>query len=596
MSGWFETFQRVMARDEPAERISYERQRSLAAIWPRLRPYLRPRLPAFIFGGLLALTLALLSLAGPLVYRVLIDDVILHAHLEILAALVALLIGIKVIERLLAVYQDFFFTRFENEILLEIQHALLEHTLRLPKSFYDQREVGYLMSRFSADVMQLRLLFSSTLVRMISQALRFAGGAVLVLVLNWRLGLLALSMVPLMSFGMAHFAQRTRRMSRWGMEARANVSRTMQESLASTELIKSFSSEDRTARSINARLRSALDIGLETRILSSAANLVVNALPDLTRVLVLILGAIWVVDGRWSLGSLLAFLSYLGYVFGPARSLATMNLQLQGSIAALERVLGLFDLVPEEDKQGDLEPERLGGSIEFRDVSFSYGQKDAVLKDLHFTIQPGEHVAIVGQSGVGKTTLVSLLLRFYKPTSGEIFFDNISAAEYRLSSLRKRIGYVAQGTTLLSGSVADNLRYGNPEATESELITACRVARIHDFIMSLPDGYGSRLGERAVNLSAGQRQRLCIARALVRAPDILIFDEPTSSLDQAVEKAIFETLPEAASGKTMVMIAHRPATIRMADRILMLENGRLIASGSYRGLIESCEQFRALVL
>jgi ABC-type multidrug transport system fused ATPase/permease subunit len=318
-------------------------------------------------------------------------------------------------------------------------------------------------------------------------------------------------------------------------------------------------------------------------------------MPGMAKLIVLALGAYWVIQGHWSLGSLLAFIAYLAYVFGPAQFLASANLQLQNARAALERVSALYDIIPEENIGAGEKTERLRGEIEFRNVSFSYDEREPVLNNISFRIEPGERVAIVGPSGVGKTTLLSLILRFYRPGAGEIYFDGRPAEHYELGSLRRRIGYVSQSALLLSGTIRENLRYGNPEAREEEIVRAATVADIHDFIISLAEGYESEIGEKGVRLSEGQKQRLSLARAVVKDPDILVLDEPTSALDSRTEKTIFQSLPSIIENKTLFVVAHRLSTIMNSDRIFLLDQNRLIAIGTHESLMESNDYYRSIV-
>jgi ABC-type multidrug transport system fused ATPase/permease subunit len=334
---------------------------------------------------------------------------------------------------------------------------------------------------------------------------------------------------------------------------------------------------------------------MEQITVSSVANLAISSLPGIARAIVLALGAYWIIVGQWSLGSLLAFQAYLGYVFGPAQFLATANLQLQKALAALERVSVLFDIVPEDNMNTGKTVERLTGEIEFKNVSFSYDDREPVLTDVSFRIRPGERVAIVGPSGVGKTTLLSLILRFYRPTSGEIYFNGQPASDYEVSSLRKRIGYVSQSTLLLSGTIMENLAYGNHEASEEQVTQAARVADIHEFISNLPEGYETEIGEKGINLSEGQKQRLSIARALVKDPDILVLDEPASALDSLAEKSIIQSLPTLIQDKTLFVVGNRLPTIRGLDHILLLNESRLVAIGTHQSLLETNDYYRSMV-
>jgi ABC-type bacteriocin/lantibiotic exporter with double-glycine peptidase domain len=546
-------------------------------------------------GVILILVTSLLGIPQPLIMRYLVDDVILGNQLGLLAVAILLLAGILLAEKLTGLLQEFYFARFEQQVTLDIQQDLFNHVLRFPKTFFDEKQTGYLMSRLSSDVEGLRWFFSSTIVYIISNILRFAGGVVLLFYLEWRLAFGVLFIIPGLVLCIKYFSKKVHVLSHQGMEKEATVSSHLQESLSSVSLIKAFSTEARSVRRLTSQLKEAFHISLEQTTVNSVANLVINSMPGMAKLIVLALGAYWVIQGHWSLGSLLAFVAYLTYVFGPAQFLASANLHLQNARAALERVSALYDIIPEEDIDAGETIERLRGEIEFKNVSFSYDEREPVLNNISFRIQPGERVAIVGPSGVGKTTLLSLILRFYRPSAGEIYFDGAPAMDYELGSLRRRIGYVSQSTLLLSGTISENLRYGNPEAEEEELVRAATVAGIHDFIVSLEEGYETEVGEKGVKLSEGQKQRLSLARAIVKDPDILVLDEPTAALDSQTEKTIFQSLPSYTEGKTLFVVAHRLSTITNSDRIFLLDQNRLIAIGTHESLLQSNEYYRSMV-
>ena len=596
MKNFFNTLKQGLTQARSKDRISGTNEPvGLRTSLKNLRPFVSKHWQKGLVGSLLIILTSLLGFPQPLITRYLIDHVILNRQLALLAGTLILLIVIVLAEKLMNVLQQFYFTRLEQEVMLDIQKTLLDRALWFPKSFFDSHQTGYLMSRLDSDVQGLRWFFSSTIVYILSNLLRFMGGVVFLFYLEWRLALGVLVVLPGLIFFVRYFSSRIHVLSHQSMEQHAKVSGQFQESLSSVSLIKSFSSEMRTVGRLVSELRKAFQISLEQSTVGSVAHLMITSLPGLARVFVLALGAYWVIREEWTLGSLFAFQAYLGYVFSPTQYLATANLELQNARASLERVSALFDIIPEENIVSGKKVERLTGKIEFKNVSFAYDSREPVLKDVSFHIQPGEHVAIVGPTGVGKTTLLSLILRFYKPTTGDIYFDGKQASDYELSSLRQRIGYVSQNTLILSGTIMENLIYGNPDAKEEQVFRAAKAADIHDFICSLPKGYESEIGERGVNLSEGQKQRLSIARALVKDPDILILDEPTSALDSLTEKSIFHSLPSIFRNRTLFIVAHRFSTIKNSDRILLLNENRLVGMGTHESLLESNDYYRSLV-
>jgi ABC-type multidrug transport system fused ATPase/permease subunit len=495
----------------------------------------------------------------------------------------------------LSTFLGFYFTRFQQVVILDIQSDLFERLLHFPKSFFDETETGYLMSRIQQDVYGIQWFFSSTVAGVLSSIIRFLGGVVFLFYLEWQLALAVLVLLPLLVFAMKYFSSKMRVLSYEQMEQQANVSRNLQESLASTTLIKTFASEKRAVGRMISEWKAAQQLGLEQTAVGSLANLLIGSLPSLANAIVFVAGAYWIIQGSWTFGSLTAFQSYLGYVYDPAMALASTNLQMQNALAALARVSALYNIVPEQNLGVGEKVERLKGDVEFKEATFSYDGRDVVLENLSFHVAPGEHIAIVGPSGVGKTTLISLILRLYQPTKGEICFDGRPASDYELTSLRERIGYVPQNSLLLSGTIMENLRYGNLEADEAHVIRATKTAGIHDFIDGLPDGYQSLLGEAGVNLSEGQKQRLAIARALIKDPDILILDEPTSALDSFTENSFIEALKSMTQGKTIFLIAHRLTTVKNVSRLLVLSENHLVSMGSHQELMKSSDYYRSLV-
>ena len=596
IESWLTYLKRGLSRKLPQDRISgREGVAGAKADLKNLRPFVVRHWRKGALGVFLVLFTSLFAFPQPLIFRYLVDRVLLDRQLVLLAGAIILLVIIGLLERLATLLQEFYFARFEQEVLLDIQHDLLERALRFPKAFFDQNETGYLMSRLSSDVQGLRWFFSGTIVGIVSNLLRFIGGIGLLFYLEWRLAICVLVILPGLVLCVRYFSGKIRVLSHQSMEQQATVSSQFQESLSSVSLIKAFSSEVRTLSRLMSELRSAFKITMEQTAVWSVANVIINSLPGLARIVLLALGGYWVIVDHWSLGSLLAFQAYLGYVFGPAQFLSSANLELQNALASFERVSALFDIVPEENVEMGAKVGRLRGEVEFRNVSFSYAGRDPVLKEVSFSIRPGERVAIVGPSGVGKTTLVSLILRFYKPTSGEIYFDGRPAADFQVGSLRQRIGYVSQSPILLSGTILENLRYGNPEANEEQVIRASEVAGIHNFVQELPAKYQTVIGEKGVNLSEGEKQRLALARALIKDPDLLVLDEPTSSLDSLTEIPIFQSLPTLVRDKTLFVVAHRLSTIKDSDRILLLDESRLVAMGTHQSLLQTNDYYRSVV-
>jgi ABC-type multidrug transport system fused ATPase/permease subunit len=596
MQTWFKYLKQGLSSKPPQDRIAGSgASGEVKSNLKNLYPYLKRHWQKGLLGLLLILFGSICSFPAPLITRYLIDKVILDRQLGLLAGAVILLVCFLAAEKLARMLQEFYFARFEQRITLDIQQDLIDRVLRFPKTFFDNIQTGYLMSRLTEDVDGIRWFFSNTIVYIFSNIIRFVGGICFLFYLEWRLSIIVVILLPLLALCIRYFSRKIYNLYHRSLEQKAKLSGQLQESLSENVLIKASASEGHTVKRLISGWKGLFQTSLQQTTISSLAHLVVDSTPGVARALVLGVGAFWIIKGQWTLGSLLAFQAYLSFVFGPTQILASANIQLQKALAALQRVFALFSIVPEDNIGTGKTVASLSGDVEFKNVSFSYNGSQPVLQNFSFRVRPGERIAVVGPSGVGKTTLLSLLLRFYQPTSGEIFFDEHPASDYEVSSLRKRLGYVAQRPRLLTGSIIDNLRYGNPDASEMEVKHATGVAEIHDFIEHLPEGYETEIGEKGVKLSEGQRQRLSLARALIKDPDILILDEPTAALDSEAEKSIFERLPEIIHEKTLFVVTHRLSTIAECDRILLLNENQLVDSGTHQSLMATSDYYRAMV-
>ena len=574
MRSWLKTLKTGLSRRIPVDRITAgDCPSSIKGNLKRLWPYVKLHRRHGLLGLLIVCASTGLAFPPPLITRYIVDDIVLGNRLGLLAGALLLLAGCLLFEKLTRLFEDYHFARFEKQITFDIQQDLIDRVLDYPKTFFDDKQTGYLQSRLVEDIDCIRWLFSNSAVHAISNFLKFAGGIGFLFYLEWRLSAIILILIPVLAGVMRFFGGRLHRLSHQAMEHRAEISGHVEESLAVLPLIKANSKEGSTRNRLMSLFGNLFRVGLEQQVIMSLAMMCINAIPALARLVTLGAGAIWIINDQWTIGSLVAYQAYLAYVFGPAQFLASTNLQFQKALAALERVASLFDSVPRNDGKSGRRVERLTGELEFRDVCFGYHAQMQVLTDISFHIRPGERVALTGPSGIGKTTVISLILQFYRLSAGAIYFDGQLATDFNTACLRRRIGYAAQNPQFLSTSVLENLRFGAPEADRDNIMRAARTAAIHDFIETLPQKYETIIGANGPELSEGQKQRLSIARAMVKDPDILILDEPTAALDHMTENSIFDLLASDLNGTTVLLVSHRLSTLARADRILWLNGG-----------------------
>jgi subfamily B ATP-binding cassette protein MsbA len=460
-----------------------------------------------------------------------------------------------------------------------LQAALFDHLLRFPPAFFKERHVGYLMARVSDDVDALEHLFSHNLTQILTRVFGLALGLTILFSLSPRLTLAALLALPV-SLGVTFFfSGRLRRASSGEREATARTSQEIQEVLAGVEVVKAHAAEARASRRLGDRVRGMYSWRLREALVALSSDTASRAVQFATTLLVLWLGAGEMARGRISVGDYVAFTTYLVHLSGAVGFFSSLHLSLQPLLAALERVAEIFAVVPEDggpEAGARLRPATVAGEIRFEGVSFAYRDtRRPILRQVDLTLRPGETVALVGRSGTGKTTLANLVLTFLRPDAGRILLDGRDYATLDTHWLRGQIGVVHQETFLFEDTVANNIRYGRPEAGRAAVVEAARRAQIHEEILQLADGYETLVGERGARLSVGQKQRISIARAFLKDPRILILDEPTSALDPAAEARLRESMAALARGRTVLLITHRATTLSFVDRVLELEEGAL---------------------
>jgi len=471
-------------------------------------------------------------------------------------------------------------------ILFRMRTGMFDHLHKLSLSFFDHNKVGKVMSRVQNDVDQLQTLLTQDIIYLAADALTLIAIAVIMITMNARLALLTLTVVPALVIAMVVWQKYARRAFIRVRQAIAVVNDNLQESISGVRVTQGASREEVNLGQFDAVNKAHLDANVEAARLQAFMMPVTQILTDSAFVLVLIFGGFQVLAGTMSVGVLLAFLLYIQRFFAPVLELTMLYTDLQRAMASGVRIFELLDVEPEiKDSPQAIEMPPMRGEIKFQQVSFAYEPGAEVLHDIDFTVNPGETVAIAGRTGAGKSSLASLIARFYEVNKGEVLVDGYNVASVTQQSLRRQIGIVPQDPFLFSGTIEDNIRYGRLEASHEEVIEVAEAAGAHGFITRLEHGYDTQVGERGGNLSAGQRQLVCLARAILANPPILILDEATSSVDTNTERIMQASLRRLSQGRTCVIIAHRLSTVTNADRIIVLEHGRIMETGSHQELM-----------
>lgn len=568
---------------------------SQVSILIRCFGYLRPHWKIVTGVYVFMVLIDLISMVNPQLIRWTIDNGIGSGDTSRLALAVGALMGLVIIKGVLTYYEGLWTEVASQNVAYDLRNALQRKITELSFSFHDQAEAGDLLSRAIQDVERIRFLTGRAIFRVIESSFLLLITAVVMIWMNPKLGLLTILSMPLLVSRSIRFGRIFRPLSLAIQQQLSVLTTRVEQNLRGIRVIKIFAQEDAEIERFTAENQKWYDLSARSAKLQANNMPMLNLIANISSVVILLYGGMLVIDHALSLGELVAFTSYVAQLVSPIRFLGNVLPAITQAAVAAERVFEILDTVPAvREQSGAPDLVMTQGEVRFENVSFTYGRDAGILKEINFTARPHQVIALLGLTGSGKTTVVNLIPRFYDPTAGRITIDRTDIRDVSLNSLRSQIGMVLQETTLFAGSIRENITFGKPEATESEVEAAAKAAQAHEFIMQMPEGYDTKVGERGSTLSGGQKQRLAIARALLLDPRILILDDATSSVDSETEHLIQLALERVMHGRTTFVIAHRLSTIHSADLILVLEKGHIVARGKHEDLLQSSPLYASI--
>ncbi len=584
-------------RPIPDDSLSCPACRSQKQVLVRLMLLVRPYWRYMALASLLAMLSAAVELTPPYLTKVLIDEVLVpRANAQLFVWLLLGLVGLRLLGTGINIARGRLNAWLGSRIAFELRSKLFEHLQWLSLSYFDRRQTGAIMSRVTRDTDALYDFLVNSAPTITLNLLMVLGIGTVMVLMDWQLSLLVLVPAPLIVMLSRHAWQRVIRIWRRHWYRWSRLTAHLGGTLSGIREVKAFTQEEREISAFNRRNFEIAESGEMAGKINASVFPLISFLVMSSSFVIWYVGGRGVLNGTFELGTLVAFLAYIGMLFGPLSIITNIMDWASRTVTAAERVFELLDTEPEVRDRPDAKPlPEVKGEIIFEDVTFGYEKYHPVLHDINLHIRPGEMIGLVGPSGAGKSTLINLVCRFYDPTRGRILIDGHDLREVRMRDLRRHIGVVLQDTFLFPGTIRDNIAYARPEATQEEIIAAAKAANAHDFIMRFPDGYDTWVGERGHRLSGGERQRIAIARAILRNPKILILDEATASVDTETERLIQEALERLVQNRTTIAIAHRLSTLRNADRLVVLERGRIVETGTHDDLIEKGGVYHRLV-
>jgi len=575
-----------MMRHGPGQRGTVEKAKDPRGALNRLVGYLKDYRGTITLAVAFTIVSTLLNLAAPYLIGVAIDQYIIPRNWGGLINIAAIIAGVYLFAAFIDMTVGWIMADVSQKILKRLRGKLFEHMQTLSLSYFDKTSSGDLMSRLTNDIDTIGAVLSQNLTALTSSTLTILGIIVAMFLLNVWLALASLIVFPLMIVFTAQIGKRARSRFRDLQQNMGRLNGVMQESITGQKAVISFWQQDAVKQRFRKSNMDVREAGTKAETYAMLVPPLVGIFSNANIAIVAGIGSWMVLNGLATIGTISVFITYSRKFSDPLRQFSNLYNSLQSALAGAERVFEVLDVLPEiEDQPEAIQVNSFDGKVEFRDVAFNYVSEEKVIREMSFEADPGQVIAIVGPTGAGKTTMVNILSRFYDIQGGSILIDDKNIIKYKKDDLRRQLGVVLQDVFLFSGTVMDNIRYGNLEATDEDCIAAARLANADDFIRRLPKGYGTLLSERAGNLSQGQRQLISIARAILSNPSILILDEATSSVDTRTEIQIQEALQRLMEDRTSFVIAHRLSTIRKADMVLVVNHGEIVERGSHKELM-----------
>jgi len=562
--------------------------RSKTKVVKKLLKYVVPQKFLLIFCSVLSLVTTAMSLLPPYVTKIMVDDIIPSQNMRMLTVVIFSLFFSYVLQYGIGYIRSYYMRVAGDRAVAELRNDVYKKAQFLPMKFYDKTSTGSVINRIGGDCATLQQFMLRLTQEVVVQFFLLIGIMIIMFIMDWRLTLLSLIPVPLVAVGARVFGKKIRPYYKRIWRRWSAVTSILADSIPCVRVIKSFAGEDRAVEKFERYNKAWLDVDLKSAKISTLFPNIVSFFVTCGSLVIWVIGgssAITNPEGSISVGLLVSFISYTTMFYGPVNFFANLSDSFQSALAAVERILDILEAEPEANDEKCEKLGRIKGKIEFKNVNFSFDRTKKVLNNVNLTINEGEVIGIVGTTGSGKSTLINLLLRFYDNYEGEILVDGKNIQSLDIRDYRAKIGYVQQDPMMFSDTIYSNISYGVPNASVEEVIHAADVANAHGFIARLPDAYDTVLGERGVGISGGEKQRLSIARAVLKNPSILVFDEATAAVDSETENLIQQAIDNLVKGRTTLMIAHRLSTLRKANRIIVVDKGEIIENGSHEELM-----------